>query len=319
VHRFLAVWGTALLVVAASAPIATVTASGPINISGAAVPATAASSAPLGLGDRISTIDSPALIRFEGRGVVTLDKRSSVQIVSRGGRTMICLLDGAYLYKFVAGSAHMGWVASAVVVLALLSWAFASRIPQTTPSAPDLPVNANPWTSTVGLLKTLYADKRLWDGTVIVSWFWLVGAIVLSLLPALVKDVVGGTEGVVTLCLATFAIGIAIGSLFAASLSHVRPNLALVPIGAIIMGFAGLDLAFAIAVTAKGQDITAANFATSFAGLRMLADFVAFAFGGGLFVVPSFAAVQLTKILAAFGCGGRSNKATWPKLAETWL
>jgi len=115
---------------------------------------------------------------------------------------------------------------------------------------------------------------------------------VLSLLPALVKDVVGGTEGVVTLCLAIFAIGIAIGSLFAASLSHVRPNLALVPIGAIIMGCAGLDLAWAIGVTAKAQDLTAAGFATSFAGLRMLADFVAFAFGGGLFVVPSFAAVQ---------------------------
>ncbi len=76
------------------------------------------------------------------------------------------------------------------------------------------------------------------------------------------------------------------------NLSHVRPNLALVPIGAIMMGFAGLDLAWAIGVTAKGQDITAADFATSFAGLRMLVDFVAFAFGGGLFVVPSFAAVQ---------------------------
>ncbi|MGY4485758.1 acyl-[acyl-carrier-protein]-phospholipid O-acyltransferase/long-chain-fatty-acid--[acyl-carrier-protein] ligase [Bradyrhizobium sp. LM3.2] len=141
-------------------------------------------------------------------------------------------------------------------------------------------------------MKTLHADHRLWDGTVIVSWFWLVGAIVLSLLPALVKDVVGGTEGVVTLCLAVFAIGIAIGSLFAASLSHVRPNLALVPIGAIIMGFAGLDLAWAIGATSKGQDIAAVDFATSFAGLRMLIDFVAFAFGGGLFVVPSFAAVQ---------------------------
>lgn len=58
------------------------------------------------------------------------------------------------------------------------------------------------------------------------------------------------------------------------------------------MGCAGLDLAWAIAVTVKGQDIAAAGFATSFAGLRMLADFVAFAFGGGLFVVPSFAAVQ---------------------------
>ncbi|EHR01280.1 acyl-[ACP]--phospholipid O-acyltransferase [Bradyrhizobium sp. WSM471] len=209
------------------------------------------------------------------------------------GATFMAILLGTVAGgQFVAGSAHMGWVASAVVVLALLSWAFASRIPATTPSAPDLPVNGNPWTSTLGLLKTLHADHRLWDGTVIVSWFWLVGAIVLSLLPALVKEVIGGTEGVVTLCLAIFAIGIAIGSLFAANLSHVRPNLALVPIGAIMMGFAGIDLAWAIGVTAKGQDITAGDFATSFAGLRMLVDFVAFAFGGGLFVVPSFAAVQ---------------------------
>ncbi|MHC2736373.1 MFS family permease [Bradyrhizobium liaoningense] len=209
------------------------------------------------------------------------------------GATFMAILLGTVAGgQFVAGSAHMGWVASAVVVLALLSWVFASRIPQTTPSAPDLPVDANPWTSTLSLLRTLHADHRLWDGTVIVSWFWLVGAIVLSLLPALVKDVVGGTEGVVTLCLAIFAIGIAIGSLFAASLSHVRPNLALVPIGAIIMGCAGLDLARAIGVTAKAQDLTATGFATSFAGLRMLVDFVAFAFGGGLFVVPSFAAVQ---------------------------
>src|SRR5262252_8607509 len=38
--------------------------------------------------------------------------------------------------QLVAGSSHMGWISSAVVVLALSSWAFASRIPHTTPSAP---------------------------------------------------------------------------------------------------------------------------------------------------------------------------------------
>ena len=116
-------------------------------------------------------------------------------------------------------------------------------------------------------MKTLYAEPRLWDGMVIVSWFWMVGAIVLSLLPALVKDGVGGTEGVVTVCLAVFAIGIAAGSLFAAQLSHVRPNLALVPIGAIVMGIVGLDLAWAIGSTVHGTDVTAAAFATSFAGV----------------------------------------------------
>jgi len=209
------------------------------------------------------------------------------------GATFMAILIGTVAgVQLVAGSSHMGWVSLAVVALALFSWGFAARIPRTEPSAPDLAVTANPWTSTSHLLKTLYAEPRLWDGMVIVSWFWLAGAVVLSLLPALIKDVIGGTAGVVTVCLAIFAIGVAAGSLFAAQLSHVRPNLALVPIGAIVMGVAGLDLALAIGSTTTGSDISPAAFATSWSGVRMLIDFAAFAFGGGLFVVPSFAAVQ---------------------------
>src|SRR6476646_8416413 len=42
------------------------------------------------------------------------------------GATFMAILLGTVAGgQFVAGSAHMGWVASAVVVLALLSWAFA--------------------------------------------------------------------------------------------------------------------------------------------------------------------------------------------------
>ena len=209
------------------------------------------------------------------------------------GATFLAILIGTIAGGLlVSSSTHMGWVTSAIMLLALLSWGFASRIPHTTPSAADLAITTNPWTSTIRLLKSLYAEQRLWDGMVIVSWFWLAGAVVLSLLPALVKDIVGGTEAVVTLCLAIFAIGIAAGSLFAAQLSHVRPNLALVPIGAIVMGLSGLDIAWAIGHATTGSGITPAAFAASFSGLRMIADFAIFAFGGGLFVVPSFAAVQ---------------------------
>ena len=209
------------------------------------------------------------------------------------GATFMAILIGTIAGgQFVSGSTHMGLVSLAVVGLALLSWGSASRIPHTAPSAPELPITRNPWTSTAHLLKSLYAEPRLWDGMIIVSWFWLAGAVVLSLLPALIKGVVGGTEGVVTLCLAIFAIGIAIGSLFAAQLSHVRPNLALVPIGAIMMGAIGLDLAWAIGTTTTGTDITSGAFVASWAGLHLLIDFALFAFGGGLFVVPSFAAVQ---------------------------
>ena len=209
------------------------------------------------------------------------------------GATFMAILIGTIAGGlFVSGSSHMAWISLAVVGLSILCWAFASRIPPTVPSAPDLVITHNPWTSTLRLLKTLWSKPRLWDGMVIVSWFWLVGAVVLSLLPAVIKGGVGGTEGVVTLCLAIFAIGIAAGSLFAAQLSHIRPNLALVPLGAIVMGLVGLDLAWAIGRSVHGSDVTPWAFAASWTGFRMLVDFFVFAFGGGLFVVPSFAAVQ---------------------------
>jgi len=209
------------------------------------------------------------------------------------GATFLAILLGTIAGgQFVAGSNHPGWVASAIVLFALASWAFAARIPATPESAPELEITVNPWTSTVHLLKTLYEDKAIFDGMLIVSWFWLAGAVVLSLLPTLIRDIIGGTEGVTTLCIAIFAIGIAAGSLLAAHLSHVRPNLTLVPIGAAIMGVVGLDLACLVATAAIGQDVTPKAFLASFSSLRLLADFTLFAFGGGLLVVPSFAAVQ---------------------------
>jgi acyl-[acyl-carrier-protein]-phospholipid O-acyltransferase/long-chain-fatty-acid--[acyl-carrier-protein] ligase len=223
---------------------------------------------------------------------LTVPELSTGNALVEGATFMAILIGTIAGGLFVTGSSHMGWISFAVVALSVICWVFASRIPATEPSAPALEITRNPWKSTMALLKTLRAERRLWDGMIIVSWFWLVGAVVLSLLPAVVKGGVGGTEGVVTLCLAVFAIGIAAGSLFAASLSHVRPNLALVPIGAIAMGLFGIDLAWSISHIVKGVEVTPSNFATSVSGIRMLIDFFVVAFAGGLFVVPSFAAVQ---------------------------
>ena len=76
--------------------------------------------------------------------------------------------------------------------------------------------------STGSLLKDLWSDSRLWWGGLVTSWFWLVGAVVLSLMPPLVKTVLGATEEVVTAFLAVFSISIAIGSGLAAWLAHGR-------------------------------------------------------------------------------------------------
>ena len=59
-------------------------------------------------------------------------------------------------------------------------------------AAPGLVITPNPLTSTAHLIADLRQDRRLWVGGLITSWFWLVGAVSLALLPPLMKDAVGG-------------------------------------------------------------------------------------------------------------------------------
>ncbi len=134
-------------------------------------------------------------------------------------------------------------VVGIIVALAVVSWIFARGIPVAGPAAPGLAITANPWTSTFALVRELKRDPRLWSGAAIVSWFWVVGSAALSLLPPLVKDYIGGNEDVVTLCLATFVVGIAAGSALGAQASHGKPNLTLVPLGAALMGVFSLAVA----------------------------------------------------------------------------
>src|SRR5690606_34704720 len=114
-------------------------------------------------------------------------------------------------------------------------------------AAPELAMTRNPLASTWRLLGELRADKRLWTGGHIVSWFWAVGGVALALLPGLVHDRLGGTEGALSASIAIFTVGIAVGSLVAAKASHHRPNLALVPVGAVLMAIVSGKIAVLLA------------------------------------------------------------------------
>ena len=189
--------------------------------------------------------------------------------------------------------AHVA-IAGLVVVLAVLCWFMATLIPKTGAAAPGLALNLNPWTSTLDLLRHLRYDRRLWIGGMITSWFWLVGTFVLSLLPVLMKDTIGGSEGVIVVSLVVFTLGIAAGSGIAARASKTRPNLALVPIGALLMGFFSLDLALtASGIVHPDHPVTAAEFLKTVTGWRVAFDLAGLAVAGGLYIVPAFAAVQL--------------------------
>ncbi len=190
---------------------------------------------------------------------------------------------------------HTGeWsVAGFTFVLAVIAWLSARAIPPTLAGAPDLKIDRNIWRSTMKLLADIRAERPIWRGALIVSWFWLVGGVVLSLLPTLVKDSIGGLESVVTLFLVLFTIGVAIGSTLAAKLSEGRILLALVPAAGLLMGVFALDLALLMGtLTPAAQPIGWYEFLTSGAGIHTAIGLIGLAAAGGAFVVPTFAFVQ---------------------------
>jgi acyl-[acyl-carrier-protein]-phospholipid O-acyltransferase/long-chain-fatty-acid--[acyl-carrier-protein] ligase len=210
------------------------------------------------------------------------------------GATFLAILIGTIAGGIAVATAQSPErVVAIIVALALASWAFARAIPVAGPAAPQLAITRNPWTSTVALLRELKGDPRLWGGAHIVSWFWLVGSVVLSLLPAMVKDHIGGSEGVVTLGLTAFVIGIAAGSVLAARASHGQPNLALVPLGAALMGVFSLGLGLLAAVMVPGAaTVGPVALLGMGSGLLLLGALCGLAVAGGLYIVPAFAAVQ---------------------------
>jgi Xaa-Pro aminopeptidase len=141
-------------------------------------------------------------------------------------------------------------------------------------------------------MRHVWGDVRLRWGTLITSWFWLVGVIVMALLPPLIKSVLGGSEEVVTAYLAAFSIAVGIGSALAAVLAAGRIVLWPTVLGGIVLGFAALDLGWQTFGVAAGGTANVAQVFTSPTGLRALLDLVGIAIGGGLFIVPAFAAVQ---------------------------
>ena len=184
-------------------------------------------------------------------------------------------------------------IAATIIAFALFSWFAACQIKSTGQAAPDLKINFNPLTSTAALIADLRKDHPIWQGAIISGWFWLVGAVMLAMLPTLNKFVIGGAPNVLIACLLAFTVSIAVGSALAALASRKRPNLAVVPLGAILMGISALALAWISAtLTRASPPIALDAFIYSWTGVKILACLSLLAIGGGLYIVPSFAAVQ---------------------------
>jgi acyl-[acyl-carrier-protein]-phospholipid O-acyltransferase/long-chain-fatty-acid--[acyl-carrier-protein] ligase len=210
------------------------------------------------------------------------------------GATFVAILLGTIAGGLAGhGERSHALFAALVVGFAIACWLSARLIPVTGEGAPKLRISANIITSTAAMIRHLRADPRLWWGAMVTSWFWLVGIVVLSLLPPLIKTLIGGNEDTVTAYLAIFTVAVGAGSGLAAAIARGRIVLRTTLVGAVLIAIFAIDLGAATLSAAPIVSLQgpAAVFASAL-GLRVAADLCGLAVAGGLFIVPAFSAVQ---------------------------
>jgi acyl-[acyl-carrier-protein]-phospholipid O-acyltransferase/long-chain-fatty-acid--[acyl-carrier-protein] ligase len=206
----------------------------------------------------------------------------------------------AILFGLVAGALAAkriiapGLVISQLMLVALAAYATSWLIPTKGAAAPGLHVHRNILASTKVLLRELHTAPNLWRPGLAVSWFWLTGAVALSLVPVAVRNATGGGIDVEAAISGFFALGIGVGSLLAAQLAHGRITLRPVPIAALGMALFLGALSWATHGIAgiSHHEMSLTDFFASARGVAIAAEVFGLSTSGGLFVVPLFAAIQ---------------------------
>jgi len=214
------------------------------------------------------------------------------------GATFLAILLGTITGGLVIAGGDV-WVSrlGLIVIVVAVTGYFTSRFVQKTPAAdPELEVKLNPVTPTIDIIRVTRSVKTVFLSVLAISWFWFLGASFLSLLPNFSKDVMFGSETVVTLYLSVFCVGIGVGSMLCEKLSRRRLELGLVPLGSIGMSLFALDLAIAggrFLGPLDGHLMGIGEYLGHPGAIRVLADLFMIAVSAGFYTVPLMSFIQL--------------------------
>ncbi|AOE83880.1 MFS transporter [Pseudomonas sp. TCU-HL1] len=185
-------------------------------------------------------------------------------------------------------------VACAIVLTASLGYLASRGIPRAAAALPALKLDWNIFRQSWQILRLGLGQRPSVSRSLVGnSWFWFLGAVYLTQIPAYSKELLHGDESVVTLILTVFSVGIALGSMLCERLSGGKVEIGLVPFGSIGLTLFGLLLWWHsgefpqgavphdwLALLGHGQS------------WLILADILGIGLFGGFYIVPLYALIQ---------------------------
>ncbi|MBI3150236.1 MAG: MFS transporter [Betaproteobacteria bacterium] len=207
--------------------------------------------------------------------------------------TFVAILAGTMLGGLLIrlpGGEH--YVAIATFAIAAAGLFMAQFVPRSSPPAPQLSINWNPFSETWRNLGFARQKRVVFLSILGISWLWFFGATFLTQFATFAKSNLSGDETVVTLLLAVFSLGIGLGSLLCERLSGHKVEIGLVPFGSIGMTVFAVDLYFASRSLDPGAAVGFTAFLRETANWRVIADLFLLAMFSGFYSVPLYALIQ---------------------------
>lgn len=199
-----------------------------------------------------------------GNGLVEMGTFVAILLGTLAGGALVAIPGDGPLY-----------VAALSIALALAGRVAAAFVPRSPAPAPDLAINWNPASETWRNLGVARGNRAVFLSLLGISWLWFFGSVFLTTFTAFARETLGGGQGLVTVLLAVFSVGIGLGSLLCERLSGHKVELGLVPFGSIGM------TVFAVDLWTAAPELW-----------RVVADLFLLAMFAGFYSVPLYALIQ---------------------------
>ncbi len=234
-----------------------------------------------------STIFGPAKYAIIPQHLREAEVMGGTGVIEAG--TFLAILSGQLMAGLVPP-----WEAGLIAMgLAVVGYAAALAIPKAPSAVPGLKIDINPIRATARLMRVPKNGEGVWLCILGISWFFAVGAVMLSQFTPLVDGVLRGDPSVANLFLIVFSVAVALGSVTVNKLLKGEISGRYVPISALILAAFMIDLWVATSLYVPGADVSDwRGFASSSGAIRILFDLFMIAFAAGMFVVPLYAILQ---------------------------
>ncbi len=208
--------------------------------------------------------------------------------------TFLSILFGIMLGGFY--NFNNSLIITIAMIVAVVGFVASLFMPKSNNSNPNVEIKLNLVKETIGMVRQASAKNQVYLSILGISWFWFIGAAIMSQIPSLTHDVLGADENVANLFIATFSIGVGVGSFWCNRIFSNVITTKYIFLTSIGISVFIIDLFFASRIASVSYEPEQLKSIYEFLSKkhywRILMDLFFLAVISGLYVVPLFTVMQ---------------------------